>query len=94
MQVGVGMTPRGEVGLIVALIGLQMNMISPSAYAIVIVMTAATTLFAPPVLRGLFRNAAAAQDGESPAEPQLEAITDLRSGIAAASVEGAKSDRE
>src|SRR5438270_2038737 len=26
MQVGVGMTPRGEVGLIVALIGLQMNM--------------------------------------------------------------------
>jgi len=83
------MTPRGEVGLIVALIGLQMNMISPSAYAIVIFMTAATTLFAPPVLRILFK--------ESPAHratsPQLEAIADLRTGIATAG-EGIKSDPE
>jgi Na+:H+ antiporter len=53
-QVGIGMTPRGEVGLIVALIGLQMKMISDSAYAVVIFMTAATTLFAPPILRHLF----------------------------------------
>ena len=30
MQVGVGMTPRGEVALIVALIGLQMNIIPRS----------------------------------------------------------------
>lgn len=55
LRVGVGMTPRGEVGLIVALIGLQMNMISQNAYAIVLAMTGATTLFAPPVLRLLFR---------------------------------------
>jgi len=54
-RVGVGMTPRGEVALIVALIGLQMNMISQSAYAIVIFMTAVTTIFAPPILRILFR---------------------------------------
>ncbi|MBV9062579.1 MAG: cation:proton antiporter, partial [Alphaproteobacteria bacterium] len=39
LRVGVGMTPRGEVGLIVALIGLQMNMISQGAYAIVLAMT-------------------------------------------------------
>src|SRR3954467_11160308 len=86
MQVGVGMTPRGEVGLIVALIGLQMNMISSSAYAIVIFMTAATTVFAPPVLRVLFRNTPAEtlQDERSGAAPQLEAIADLRSGIATA----------
>src|SRR3954465_5765989 len=86
MQVGVGMTPRGEVGLIVALIGLQMNMISPGAYAIVIFMTAATTLFAPPVLRVLFRNTPAEtlQDERSGAAPQLEAIADLRSGITTA----------
>jgi hypothetical protein len=32
-------------------------MISPRAYAIVIFMTATTTLFAPPVLRVLFRKA-------------------------------------
>ncbi|MFB3813140.1 MAG: cation:proton antiporter [Terriglobales bacterium] len=56
LRVGVGMMPRGEVALIVALIGLQMNMISQSAYAIVILMTAATTILAPPLLRILFRN--------------------------------------
>jgi Kef-type K+ transport system membrane component KefB len=54
LQVGVGMTPRGEVALIVALIGLQMNMISQRAYAIVIVMTAVTTILPAPLLRLLF----------------------------------------
>ena len=56
MKVGVGMTPRGEVALIVALIGLQMNMVSQRAYAIVIFMTAVTTLVPPPLLRYLFRD--------------------------------------
>ncbi|MBZ5648194.1 MAG: cation:proton antiporter [Acidobacteriia bacterium] len=55
LKVGVGMTPRGEVALIVALIGLQMNMISQQVYGIVIFMTAATTLLAPPLLRYLFK---------------------------------------
>ena len=85
-QVGVGMTPRGEVGLIVALIGLQMNMISPGAYAIVIFMTAVTTLFAPPLLRILFRNSAAEQ-------PQPEALASrtsleqMQTGLAAGASE-------
>jgi Kef-type K+ transport system membrane component KefB len=55
LKVGIGMTPRGEVGLIVALIGLQMNIISQSAYALVIFMTGTTTLVAPPLMRLLFR---------------------------------------
>jgi Kef-type K+ transport system membrane component KefB len=58
LQVGVGMTPRGEVALIVALVGLQMNMISQPAYAIVLFMASATTLIAPPMLRVLFREEA------------------------------------
>jgi Kef-type K+ transport system membrane component KefB len=61
LKVGVGMTPRGEVALIVALIGLQMNMVSQRAYAIVIFMTGITTLIAPPVLRYLFRNEVSVQ---------------------------------
>ncbi|MGO9209936.1 MAG: cation:proton antiporter [Terriglobales bacterium] len=61
LKVGVGMTPRGEVALIVALVGLQMNMVSQAAYAIVIFMTAATTLIAPPVLRYLFKRDAAVE---------------------------------
>lgn len=63
LQVGVGMTPRGEVALIVALIGLQMNMISQRAYALVIVMTAVTTLLPPPFLRILFRPESKGQGG-------------------------------
>jgi len=55
LQVGVGMTPRGEVALIVAIVGLQMNMISQPAYAIVLFMASATTLIAPPLLRVLLR---------------------------------------
>jgi Kef-type K+ transport system membrane component KefB len=54
-KVGMGMVPRGEVGLIVALVGLQHKTISESAYALVIFMTGATTLVAPPLLKVLFR---------------------------------------
>jgi Kef-type K+ transport system membrane component KefB len=54
LKVGVGMVPRGEVGVIVALVGLQMTAISEQAYALVIFMTAATTLVAPPLLKILF----------------------------------------
>jgi Kef-type K+ transport system membrane component KefB len=44
------------VALIIALIGLQINMVSQRAYAIVIFMTAVTTLVPPPLLRYLFRD--------------------------------------
>ena len=56
LRVGVGMMPRGEVALIVALVGLQMKMVSSSAYAIVIFMAGTTTLLAPPLLRFLLRS--------------------------------------
>jgi Kef-type K+ transport system membrane component KefB len=56
LQVGVGMMPRGEVALIVALVGLQSQIVTQSTYAIVVFMTAVTTLLAPPLLRFLFRN--------------------------------------
>jgi len=56
VKVGVGMVPRGEVGLIVALVGLQMNIVSESAYAVVIFMTGVTTLVAPPIMKIVFRD--------------------------------------
>ena len=58
LAVGVGMMPRGEVALIVALVGLNAGIVSQSSYAIVVFMTATTTLLAPPVLRILFRGQA------------------------------------
>ncbi len=56
LRVGIGMTPRGEVALIVALIGLQMKLVSAEGYAVVIFMTAATTIFGPVIMRYLFRD--------------------------------------
>jgi len=44
------------VALIVALVGLQSGIVLQSTYAIVVFMTAVTTLIAPPWLRYLFRN--------------------------------------
>jgi len=49
------MMPRGEVALIVALVGLQSGIVLQSTYAIVVFMTAVTTLLAPPLLRYVFR---------------------------------------
>ncbi len=49
--VGLGMIPRGEVGMIVALIGLNMGVISSSAYAVIIFMVVVTTLITPFVLQ-------------------------------------------
>ena len=53
--VGVGMMPRGEVGIIVASIGLGTGMMSSDLYAVVVLMSVATTIIAPPILSKLFR---------------------------------------
>jgi len=55
-QVGMGMVPRGEVGIVVAQIGLGMAVISDSLYAVVLMMAVATTLIAPPFLRLLYQS--------------------------------------
>jgi Kef-type K+ transport system membrane component KefB len=54
LRVGVGMVPRGEVALIVALVGLQSRILGSAYYAVVVFMTGVTTLIAPPLLRLLF----------------------------------------
>ncbi len=56
LTVGIGMMPRGEVALIVALIGLNSKIVQQPTYAIVVFMTAVTTLLAPPLLQYMFRN--------------------------------------
>jgi Kef-type K+ transport system membrane component KefB len=55
MAVGIGMMPRGEVALIVALAGLNAQIVTAQTYAIVVFMTAVTTVVAPPALRYMFR---------------------------------------
>ena len=55
LAIGVGMMPRGEVGIIVALIGLGMAALPPSLYAVVVAMSLLTTLVTPPLLVWTFR---------------------------------------
>ena len=54
--VGVGMVPRGEVGLIFADIGLARSVIDDSLYSAVVIMVMATTFVAPPWLRALYKH--------------------------------------
>src|SRR5262249_84625 len=56
LAVGVGMMPRGEVALIVALFGLNSHIVTAPTYAIVVFMSAVTTLLAPPMLRFVYRH--------------------------------------
>ena len=53
--VGIGMSPRGEVGIIVASIGLGVGILNDSLFAVVVFMSIATTLIAPPLLQRAFR---------------------------------------
>ncbi len=53
--VGWGMAPRGEVGLIFAMIGKQLDVISDEMFSVVIIMVILTTLLTPPILNYLLR---------------------------------------
>lgn len=51
--IGVGMVPRGEVGLIFAQLGLSAGLLSSGLYSSVALMVIVTTFLTPPVLRAL-----------------------------------------
>jgi Kef-type K+ transport system membrane component KefB len=53
--VGTGMVPRGEVGLVVASIGSGIGVISDDMFSVVVFMSVATTILAPPALVWLYR---------------------------------------
>jgi Kef-type K+ transport system membrane component KefB len=54
MKVGVGMISRGEVGLIVAGIGVTSGALSSNIYTAIIIMVAATTLITPVWLKKIY----------------------------------------
>lgn len=51
LLVGIGMVPRGEVGLIFASIGLAIGVFNDELYAVVLIVVLVTTIVAPPMLR-------------------------------------------
>jgi Kef-type K+ transport system membrane component KefB len=70
LRVGVGMIPRGEVGMIVAQIGLGFGILSRSSYSVVVFMSVATTLVAPPLIKIAYRRLLESR-GEQPGEEVL-----------------------
>ena len=55
---GVGMIPRGEVGVVVASLGLAASVFSPRTYALIVAMSLLTSMITPPVLAILLRTGA------------------------------------
>jgi Kef-type K+ transport system membrane component KefB len=55
LTVGVGMIPRGEVGLIFASIGKSLEVIDDSTFSAIVIMVIATTVITPPLLKVTLR---------------------------------------
>ena len=70
-QVGMGMVPRGEVGVVVAQIGLALAVIGPELYGVVLFMAVATTLVAPPFIKMLFASEGPAAAAGTTAGPKV-----------------------
>jgi Kef-type K+ transport system membrane component KefB len=56
LQIGIGMVSRGEVGLIIAKIGMDGGYLSDSLFNAIVGMILVTTLITPPLLRLSFRS--------------------------------------
>ena len=67
-RVGVGMVPRGEVGMVVAQIGLTKGVIGQEAYGVAVFMAVATTIIAPPMLSAVYRDLSRSGGGPGPDE--------------------------
>jgi Kef-type K+ transport system membrane component KefB len=68
LAIGIGMIPRGEVGLIFAHIGMQSGILSPAVYSAILIMVIFTTFLAPPLLKPVFeRTVSAPASGDAAA---------------------------
>lgn len=63
--VGVGMMPRGEVGVVIASLGLSAGIFSARTYALIVAMSLLTSMVTPPLLSLLFRRGEKAGNRES-----------------------------
>jgi Kef-type K+ transport system membrane component KefB len=68
MRVGIGMISRGEVGLIVAGVGVSSGALTNDIYTTIIVMVAVTTIITPIWLKIAYKN----QPGESASLPKTD----------------------
>lgn len=74
--IGVGMIPRGEVGLIFAQLGLSVGLLSTGLYSSVALMVMLTTFVAPPLLRALLT-----RQTPNDASPLCDVVTETMSDL-------------
>lgn len=74
LQLGIGMISRGEVGLIVATVGLNQGLIGEDVFAAVVGVVILTTLITPPMLRAAFRTSTGKQPRVQPPEDPGEFV--------------------
>jgi Kef-type K+ transport system membrane component KefB len=55
MMVGIGMISRGEVGLIIAGVGVSAGVLASDTYTSIIIMVAATTIITPILLKIMYK---------------------------------------
>ncbi|MBK9210209.1 MAG: cation:proton antiporter [Anaerolineales bacterium] len=74
IQLGAGMISRGEVGLIVASVGVKDNLVNAEEFSAIVVMVLITTLVTPPILRALFAKKED-QEKKKPIEAEQAPVT-------------------
>ncbi len=57
--IGVGMIPRGEVGLIFASVGAALGVVTPAIYSVIVIMVILSTLIPPFILTSLLKKVSA-----------------------------------
>lgn len=74
--IGVGMVPRGEVGIVVATLGLAAGVFNNRIYAIIVAMSLLTSVITPPILAWLLKRPdARLQDNSDSAPPPVDPHT-------------------
>ncbi|MBD2260421.1 cation:proton antiporter [Pseudanabaena sp. FACHB-2040] len=85
LAIGIGMIPRGEVGLVFAGVGSASGVLSESLDAAIIVMVILTTFLAPPMLRVVFKDEPEDASGIVSGLPEGQAeVLDAEGGLAQA----------
>jgi len=62
-MIGIGMMPRGEVGLIFVAIGKTLGVIDDHLFSAIVIMIIVTTLATPPLLKRLLNDSSAEDTG-------------------------------
>ncbi len=63
--VGFGMVPRGEVGVVIAALGLSAGIFTEQVYAVIVAMSLLTSMVTPPILALLLRKQRLGEEGDA-----------------------------